>query len=127
MSSIITIKKENIEKLVKEHPEAKQYMEILTPEVFEDGKPYVNVGSLLVRDKYPSSIYALVNIEGIVKVLNINFGTYWEKGLPAGSLKDPYARTLTKAEFREILNQQAIDTVTPTNLRDYSFLPRTKL
>lgn len=101
----LKITEERILYTVKKHPEIKTIIEELFPSVFEKQKVFCKIGTVLKRDKYPDSLYALFKWNGEVRLLNITANAMWKNTIKVGELTDSenYS-TITFGEFMKITN-----------------------
>ena len=77
--SVQRIKKSKILEAAQLHPEARPTLETLFPELFENEKPFIKVGSIFLRKGYPDNMYMVAaRKSGQVIVFNMTYGSVWE-------------------------------------------------
>ena len=105
----LNIDSEKILKAAETCPAATKTLEILFPEVFIKDKDFVNIGQLLVRPRCPGNIYAIQEVGGYIRLLNITYSTFWRDSSPLhiGNLKDPNKKSITLREFEVLAKYNA--------------------
>ena len=111
----IEINTQEILDMVEKKPMSKEVLEELFPKVFEneefENSKFCRIGSIVRRGKYPNSIYAIVKVEGYVKLLNITNSQFWkdDRAIKIHDLKDYHGDYITNREFKSIIGAQRFD------------------
>ena len=98
---------EKVLEAAKNCTQAKQTLEILFPEAFEETKPFCKVGDVLIR-KNIRSFYQVIEVGYQLALINLSTGKQWETRIP-----QPYIsccptehKIITKANMRRLLEGQ---------------------
>lgn len=103
----LKIKKELVLEAANESREAAKVLKVLFPDAFIDNTPYCFIGNIFKRKSYPNSVYAIVKIDGLVRMLNITQSAFWNSDhqLKISTLQDKEAKRLTVSEFKQIVKE----------------------
>ena len=87
--------------------QAKQTLEILFPEAFEESKPFCKVGDILIR-KNTKSFYQVIEDGYQIALINLSTGKPWEKRIPQpyDSFCPTEYKIISKANMRKLLEGQ---------------------
>jgi hypothetical protein len=110
MSKIETTK-ERVLEAAKKCPDAKNVLESLFPDAFEDNTILCEIGGLFFRRKYPNNIYAVVKHNNKIVAMNITHSTKWDPKFELNTyqLKDKEAKSLTVTEFKKLTGYVNLD------------------
>jgi hypothetical protein len=117
------LKKERLIEAANESREVAKVLKVLFPEAFINNTNYCLIGSIFKRKSYPHCIYAIVKINGFVKVLNITQSTFWNSGyeLKISDLQDKEAKRVTVTEFKLLVKEHRF-----TDFELITFKPKIK-
>lgn len=106
----LEITKDKVLKAAKTNPCAKEVLETLFPEAFEDEKPFVKIGTTFKRRTYKSNEYCLIKHQGEVCILNITHGSFWDskRNLKVRDLKAYNQNYLTIGEFKQLVDDSLV-------------------
>lgn len=111
MNNKVETTKEQVLEAAKESKYAKNLLQKLYPEVFENNTVLCPIGSIFFRDKYPNNVYAIIKKGESVVVMNVSYSTLWteKKTIKISELKDPAQLTITVSEFTKLTGYVNLD------------------
>ena len=102
MNDKFVLTKERILSEAAKGPEHEKMLRELFPAVWKDEEVFCKIGCLLA-DRTSTSLFALIKWNGEVRMLNVFANYFWKTRIPVSQLHDKDASTITRAEFRSIV------------------------
>lgn len=104
----LEVTEERVVDVATKHPEARDVLAGLFPDVFANLEPFIVVGQRFKRKSFPNYDYAVVELDGYVKILNITRSEFWDESRAIRSCDCVMRkhvnvpRVITRGEFKRL-------------------------
>lgn len=111
MAKNLVVSSERVKEAAKNNECARKVLETLFPEAFEDDKIVCKIGSLFKRKSSPEGVYAVVELDRLVSIVNITKNYAWAKDrrLSPEQISNYEERKLTAGEFKRLSGMDNLD------------------